>query len=353
MKYSMVKDIVNVEEAGKVSTNKIPEISIQYKPAPFHRRIFANLIDILILALLFFLLFIGIRQIVSSSSEYISKQEYITQTRKESGLYIEYKNQLTDIVSYYSNNADLSSSQRKKGAASSINKFIAYINNEIDNEKSVIIQSNYDEYRLNKALNYGGVMFFVRDANNAIVENPLCTASEQIFFEKAYSPYIDLQCQSYLLTMNNKYYSCTKYISNMVLFIEIPISYSIAGLLTYIVPPLFFVRGRKTVGKALYQIGLIDSTTCLNISNKKFVSRCAILYFAEIILSLVTFGIPIIISFSLMAFSKKKQSFPDYMLDIQEIDTSKEKIYRSLEEISLENMQTNKTAIDFKLDDNN
>ena len=49
-------------------------ISITYKRPKFYRRIFANLIDILLFALTFFGLFLGCRGIVISSEQYQSNQ---------------------------------------------------------------------------------------------------------------------------------------------------------------------------------------------------------------------------------------------------------------------------------------
>ena len=64
-----------------------------------------------------------------------------------------------------------------------------------------------------------------------------------------------------------------------------------------------------------------------------FTLRFVIFFFLEILLSLVTFGVPLFVSFSLMAFSKKKQTFHDYMLGIEEVDVESSKIYYSKDEI--------------------
>jgi hypothetical protein len=48
-----------------------------------------------------------------------------------------------------------------------------------------------------------------------------------------------------------------------------------------------------------------------------------------------------------MVFSKKKQGFPDYMLNLQEIDTSKTKIYNSLDEAKIDQITPHKKGIDF------
>ena len=132
----------------------------------------------------------------------------------------------------------------------------------------------------------------------------------------------------------------------MLIFCEIAPSYRVSGILTYLVPPLFFRKGKKTLGKALYKIGLVDSRL-LNCTYPRFFARFAIFYFGELLLSLLSFGLPYIVSFSIMVFSKKKQGFPDYMLDLQEVDTSKAKIYNSLEEAKVDQITPHKKAIDF------
>ena len=66
------------------------------------------------------------------------------------------------------------------------------------------------------------------------------------------------------------------------------------------------------------------------------------------LLSIITIGVPFIISTSMMLFTKKKQGFADYMLDLREIDTSTNKIYYSLEEINLSNIKPNHEPVDFK-----
>ena len=73
----------------------------------------------------------------------------------------------------------------------------------------------------------------------------------------------------------------------------------------------------------------------LSVSAKQYTLRFLIFIFLEVLLSLVTLGIPIIISFSMMVFSKKKQSFHDYMLGIEEVDVENSKIYKSYDEIYL------------------
>ena len=168
----------------------------------------------------------------------------------------------------------------------------------------------------------------------------------QTYFEKCYRPYIDNKLQAYLVTSIPYYRNLIKYQTNMLLWVELFMNYCITGLIVYLLPIFIFRRGRKTFGKELYGIGTVDKN-CLSPSVGRSLARFAIFYFGILILSLFTFGIPMLISFSLMVFSKKKQSFPDYMLNLQEIDARRTKVYLSFQELELEKTSTYKEPIKF------
>ena len=95
------------------------------------------------------------------------------------------------------------------------------------------------------------------------------------------------------------------------------------------------------------QIGLVDSNI-LSPSVGRYIARWAIFFFGVLTLSIFTFGIPMIVSFSLMAFSKRKQGFPDYILGLIEVDVSYQKLYFSFDEIILTGAGEPHKAIDFK-----
>jgi hypothetical protein len=137
------------------------------------------------------------------------------------------------------------------------------------------------------------------------------------------------------------------YESKMIFYLELPVSYLSSGILVYLIPPLCFRRNRYTLGKLLYHVGLVDSRF-LAVKGGRFMARFCIFYFGELVLSLFTFGIPYIISFSLMAFSKHKQGFPDYLLGLYEVDLSKSMIYYSAEEIAISGLSNAKKPVDFK-----
>lgn len=109
----------------------------------------------------------------------------------------------------------------------------------------------------------------------------------------------------------------------------IPIVLS-ATICEYIVP-LCLKRGRKTFGKWLLRIGVTDSRG-LSPKLGRFTCRFLFFLFIEVLLGIISFGIPIIISFSMFVFSKKSQSLHDYVTNTYVVDTSDNRIFMNEKE---------------------
>lgn len=327
--------------------NEKPKIEITYQKPYFHRRVFANLVDLILFVLAFFALFLGFRLIVTSTPGYIEAETSLLKTMEDSHLYVVEEGKSKDVVSYLREEKNnFSASQKKRKAIEAIDGFLVYLKEEAGENAYQEVQATYDAYRLDTSLAYEGVPYFSK-IDGEIVENPSCQADELSYFEKAYSPYIDNYLQGYLITKIPGYVDKVRYESLMLIFGEILPSYLLAGILVYLIPPLCNPRGHMTLGKMLYHIGLADSRF-LSVSTPRFLARFAIFYFGELVLGILTLGIPFLVSVSLMAFSKNKQGFPDYMLGIYEIDLSHAKLYKSYEEIRLEGVSDAKDPIDFK-----
>ena len=249
------------------------EIRIEYKRPPFYRRVFANLIDIILVALCFFSFFIGIRSIVTSNSSYKEKISVINKTKKECGLFIEYQGHYVDVVTYLNAQKDFSSSKKIKEITSSIFNFLEYSKANLNLEDYEEIKNDYYTSLTSADIVYDGVKMFVFE-DELLKENELCKAPLSKYYE-VYSNYVDSRLMTYLSTKYIAYFEATKYMSNMVLFLEIPVAYILAGLVVYLLPPLIFKRGRRTVGKALYGVGLVNKD-CLNLSGKQFAIRFVI-----------------------------------------------------------------------------
>ena len=360
----MMKDPYQVREH---ENNEV--LRVEYTRPKFWHRCMANFVDFFIMLATFLGLFVGIRAIVQNTPSYKTSLARMGQIQIQSGLYIDSDSGETatknmDIIyycdtylatygQYYDINEEITDPKTKNATVIvGLQKFFNYCSKEENcpSERYAELLVYFDEARLNPTLN--DVHYYIKNEENKIVPNETIASvakNAEAYYKNVFKPFIEKKCIPFLSSNVTEYRKLSKIDYNYLLFLELPVAYALAGILTYLVPPLFFRRGRKTLGKALYHIGLIDGRV-LSPTIPRFLARFAIFFFGELILSLFSFGIPYIISFSLMAFSKKKQGFPDYMLGLYEIDTSKANIYMDYVEASLKNELHGK-AIDFKMEE--
>ena len=345
-------------------------VNVNYTQPRFWHRVMANFVDFFLMLVMLIAMFIGMRSIVTSTSYYKGVEQKIHDIQLASGLYVKDPNNESrniDIVYYlsrsyvnqvYGNEFDgVNKEDPTKEPEGKIGKIVAAINKLIDycSDESVASKKSYQELvgyynqmRLD-AVTSDGIHYFVKDGDNIIPNETLAGSADKraLYYNNVYVPIVEKRCLPFLTANVSECRKAYRVQFNFLVFLELPISYVVAAVLVYYVPPLFFRRGRKTLGKALYRIGLVDERI-LSPSFGRFTSRFLIFLFGELILSLFTFGIPYIVSFSLMAFSKKKQGFPDYMLRLYEIDTSKANIYMDYVEAELKN-ELHGEAVDFRL----
>lgn len=352
-----MNDDIKVNEV--VSKDDVPVndkgTNVLYYHPKFTHRVFANLLDILIFIFVFFACFLGVREIIRANPTYQNKSAQLTQIKLDTGMYdYDDDNILRDIVSVLNNDKGQSAKSRAVKSRKAIDTFLSYVEANSTNEMYQNIVKDYRDFRLDGSMTHSDIPLFVINENDEVIENPVLiesveSVSSQVYvtyYEKAYKPYIDNHVQAYLVIAIPAYKEIIQYQNNLLLWVNIFAVYCFTGLLVYLVPPLIFRRGRMTLGKLLYGIGLVDSN-CLSPSIGRFLARFAIFYFSILVLSILTFGIPMIISLSLMVFSKNKQGFPDYMLRLTEVDAKRTKIYLSFQEVELEKLNVDKKPIDF------
>ena len=327
------------------------KIEIVYSRPPLHRRMFASLLDLIIFVAIGFLLFLAARAVVYSLPYHNECMNTIETFRKDSGIYEKYNNEYVLLPSYLNTNLDLSSQTKMERCEGGIDKFInfsAASNYGGSIELQDLVVKDYEEFRL--SLSYNGHPYFIKDSNSGeLIKNSIVLEAIKYegYYNDCYSVYIISHADSILGSKFAPYYYANQFLNRMLLLVEIPIGFLLSGIITYMVPPLIFKRGHKTLGKLTYHIGVVGPDY-LNLSTKRFLFRFLLFYFSELILSVFTFAIPAIISFTMMAFTKNKQSFHDYMLDYQEVETYNNKSYLSYEEIRVDQVQSNKKPVDFR-----
>ncbi len=343
-----MKDVYQIKDKTEEKS-----VNISYSQPKLGHRVLANFIDIFIFGVLLISIFMGSRAIIQATPYYKGVMNRTRELQLESGLYVNvsdstFSGQMYDIVDYIDKHVQLAGSdldgtgsseiESKNGLSSkAINTFMAFSEEKTSEERYEELVTYYAEAKLNTIVD--DVHLYIKDSDGNIVPNPTYAdnATKRIlYYDNVFKPFIKNKCLPFLITNIPEYRKLAKVDYNFLLFLEIPVSYTLAAILTYFVPPLFFRRGRMTLGKALYHVGLIDSRV-LSPTFGRFTARFAIFFFGELVLSLFSFGIPYIISFSMMVFSKNKQGFPDYMLKLYEVDTSKANIYMDYVEAQLKN----------------
>ncbi len=338
---------MNAYDIGK--EEKKQKMDVRYTRAKLYRRVFSRLIDLTLFALVGILLFLGTREIIRTMPFYREVEQEVMRVMVGSGIYVELDGGYQDVVTYYTNDVSLSALQKKQRYEGTVNTFFSFAKSEAKEEDYLQAKEDYDKQRLD--FQYEGTPMFALSENGEVIDNPEFIAKENspydIYSREFYVPYIDNVLRGYLLSLFPTYYQGTRMMSNMVIFAELPIAVLLSCFLVYFLPPLIFKRGRKTIGMLAYKIGRIDSRL-LNVSTKQYLIYSAIFDFGIIALSFLTLGIPLLVSVTMMAVTKRHQDFPEYMLQINEVDVSSSKIYFTLEELEIDYQKTQRKPVEFR-----
>ena len=312
------------KESLEVIDSPENSINIVYSLPNFGKRVFANFLDIIFLFLAFISIFIAVQKTTYVTPYYLRNDEIIATYREESGLfrYASSRKTWENISTFLDNNNDTSYSARVYQCQVAIDDFIAYVGVKGTEEQYQEITTNYDESRLSEnLLDSEDLPLFVKIEEEVedpdtheittvktIKHNPEGHANGEYYYTHFYREYTLTNCGSYMLAFFPEYKEATQNISNVFFFAQIPITLTLSVFAIYLLPAIIFRRGRPTFGKKIMQIGLVNSKM-FSPSFLRYLARWSIFFFGEVVLSLFTFGVPLIISFSMMAFSKKSLAF--------------------------------------------
>lgn len=321
------------------------KIEISYYRPTLAKRLFSRIVDALILALFSLGLFISIKAIYSNTESYKNAQQTLINVRIDSGIYDYKNNELINVATICYQDTKMSDSQKETYLLGRLDKFFNYIKSYSE-ESYLKVKNDYNTFRLSSTLSYNNNPLFIKE-NGEIVKNNSVDIPIKSYVEDCYSVYIDTNCNGFLTTEISEYYESNKLIGNLTFFLNIPISVFVSSLLVFLVPPLIFKKGRKTIGMLIYHIGFVNKDL-YNLTLKQFFIKFIVFYFFEFLLSVATFGIPLIISLTMMLVTKNKQNFNEYMLNIQEVSTLDATIYNNKSEATIANLNYDE-HVDFKM----
>ena len=308
---------------------------IEYYRPKFTRKLAASFMDAFIFSLLSLLFVVISKAIGDVTPTYKQNSSELDTIKLDSGLFLEDNDGLVrDVVTIYNLDTETNSSVVEKEVVNSINNFFTYVDNNLSHELHESMIKEFDELRLDQKLiySYEGNTYklFIQKDGKVVKNNEVVIPSKS--YISFYKNYIDNYALGYFHSKIDRVVTLEKYFS-YVMAIEVIVGVLVGSIINYYVFPLIFRRNRYTLGRLTYKIGLVNKDV-LHVSFGQFTLRFLIIFFLEIALSFVTFGIPIIFSFTMSLVTKKKQYFHNYLLGIEEVDLQDNQVYYSKDEVN-------------------
>ena len=308
---------------------------IEYYRPKFTRKLAASFMDAFIFSLLSLLFVVISKAIGDVTPTYKQNSSELDTIKLDSGLFLEDNDGLVrDVVTIYNLDTETNSSVVEKEVVNSINNFFTYVDTNLSHELYESMIKEFDELRLDQKLiySYEGNTYklFIQKDGKVVKNNEVVIPSKS--YISFYKNYIDNYALGYFHSKIDRVVTLEKYFS-YVMAIEVIVGVLVGSIINYYVFPLIFRRNRYTLGRLTYKIGLVNKDV-LHVSFGQFTLRFLIIFFLEIALSFVTFGIPIIFSFTMSLVTKKKQYFHDYLLGIEEVDLQDNQVYYSKDEVN-------------------
>ena len=308
---------------------------IEYYRPKFTRKLAASFMDAFIFSLLSLLFVVISKALGDVTPTYKQNSSELDTIKLDSGLFLEDNDGLVrDVVTIYNLDTETNSSVVEKEVVNSINNFFTYVDNNLSQELYESMIKEFDELRLDQNLiySYEGKTYklFIQKDGKVVKNNEVVIPSKS--YISFYKDYIDNYALGYFHSKIDRVVTLEKYFS-YVMAIEVIVGVLVGSIINYYVFPLIFRRNRYTLGRLTYKIGLVNKDV-LHVSFGQFTLRFLIIFFLEIALSFVTFGIPIIFSFTMSLVTKKKQYFHDYLLGIEEVDLQDNQVYYSKDEVN-------------------
>jgi uncharacterized RDD family membrane protein YckC len=294
-------------------------MEVTYERAPYNKRVFAFLFDLAIVFILGSLIAWGFYSAMPSMPFYQAASESYDSLQLQSGLYLRSGTTISKIDVFY---ADTDKTESNRYYETALTAF--YQNPTFFSDAEAGSSLYRDQKVGQKAIvdSKGETYWLVNDAGNVVVKEGVSEESLNAFYVSALDDY----AYSYL-NNNSDYVNASRTLTWSGL-LSIPIALNVTMLLVCLVVPLCFSRGKQTFGKAIFHLAVLNVHAC-SVSWPHYLARFLFLLLIEVDLSLVSFGIPLIVSFSMFAFSKSGQSLHDYVCNTYVVDISAQSVYKN------------------------
>ena len=302
---------------------------LEYSKARIYQRVFSFFIDLFLAVLLGMI----INSLCGLVTSVVPKYQEVLQERIElqdqSGLFDE--NQKLWTLSL--EGSDMTIQEKKELLSTRLDEFY---HNDVFFEDDTFYQSY--QKRKSEAVNEKGELLF-NLISGSYVEKDFSDDVYYSFYQKEFENYA-----SAALSHNVRFADLSNLIVRISV-IEIVLSMSVGFALSFVIMPLILKRGRKTIGMYLFKISLVGGDA-LNVRGKTLLFRNALLLLIGYWLTIFTFGIPWLVSLTMMTFSKTGQDFFDYMSGTYVVSTKDKDIYLDYAEYLARTEESKKASIE-------
>ena len=302
---------------------------LEYSKARIYQRVFSFFIDLFLAVLLGMI----INSLCGLVTSVVPKYQEVLQERIElqdqSGLFDE--NQKLWTLSL--EGSDMTIQEKKELLSTRLDEFY---HNDVFFEDDTFYQSY--QKRKSEAVNEKGELLFEL-ISDSYVEKDFSDDVYYSFYQKEFENYA-----SAALSHNVRFAELSNLIVRISV-IEIVLSMSVGFALSFVIMPLILKRGRKTIGMYLFKISLVGGDA-LNVRGKTLLFRNVLLLLIGYWLTIFTFGIPWLVSLTMMTFSKTGQDFFDYMSGTYVVSTKDKDIYLDYAEYLARTEESKKASIE-------
>lgn len=302
---------------------------LEYSKARIYQRVFSFFIDLFLAVLLGMI----INSLCGLVTSVVPKYQEVLQERIElqdqSGLFDE--NQKLWTLSL--EGSDMTIQEKKELLSTRLDEFY---HNDVFFEDDTFYQSY--QKRKSEAVNEKGELLF-NLISGSYVEKDFSDDVYYSFYQKEFENYA-----SAALSHNVRFADLSNLIVRISV-IEIALSMSVGFALSFVIMPLILKRGRKTIGMYLFKISLVGGDA-LNVRGKTLLFRNVLLLLIGYWLTIFTFGIPWLVSLTMMTFSKTGQDFFDYMSGTYVVSTKDKDIYLDYAEYLARTEESKKASIE-------
>jgi uncharacterized RDD family membrane protein YckC len=307
------------ESAAPANEPPVQTNEVVFEKAPLSKRLLAFLCDLAV-TLVLVALFAWLGSLVLPHLDfYRSAGATFDNLQLNSGLYVSSDSGIVKIEKKYaSSEAVIANDAYEKALSSFYSNTLFFETAEKGQEiyrgqkigNSAIVDSNHETY------------WTLDSANEVLVKDGVTPAHLNSFYISALNDY------GYSYLNNNSDYVHASRILTLSYLFMIPIVVDISLIPVFLVIPLCLHRGKKTLGKAIFKLAVLDRRG-LSVRPWHYVLRFLFFLFVEIDLSFFGAGIPLIVSFSMLAFSQRGQSLHDYVCNTYVVDANSQSIYLS------------------------